>query len=171
MRVPYYCPYCNQRSTRRWNLDVHIKRKHGGYLLGRPSDPYVANNHPLYSKSLQLGHVTVADSVGETFQPRYLPQRSTVGTSQYSSRPIHRPMQTAHDHNYGDGLSQETLVKVDQLKRLLGKYSRYHANPDGILKLAIYNSNNGDTTFLDAKLEQLSLLDSYNNWQNGHNIE
>jgi hypothetical protein len=73
-KVPFYLfqlnESCDQRSTRRWNLDVHIERKHGG-LLGRSSDRSMANNPPLYSKDVQFGHATVADSVGD-FQPNYL---------------------------------------------------------------------------------------------------
>jgi hypothetical protein len=34
MRNLYNCPFCNQQSTRRWNLDIHIKRRHGG--IGQP---------------------------------------------------------------------------------------------------------------------------------------
>lgn len=89
MKDPYPCPYCNQRSTRRWNLDVHIKRKHGEYLLDRSSDRYIANNPPLYSKSLQLGHATVADSIGNALEPRYVPQQEAIETSQYSANPIY----------------------------------------------------------------------------------
>jgi hypothetical protein len=84
MRIPHYCPYCDQGSTRRWNLDVHIKRKHGG-LLGRSSDRSMANNPPLYSKNVQFGHATVADSLGDAFQPSYIPQQAPVEVSQYSA--------------------------------------------------------------------------------------
>jgi len=28
MRTPYYCPYCEQTSTRKGNLSTHIQRKH-----------------------------------------------------------------------------------------------------------------------------------------------
>src|SRR5215469_10137609 len=91
MRVPYYCPYCDQRSTRRWNLDVHIKRRHGGYLLGESLDRYIGSSTPnnLYRN---IGSATVTDSVGDSFQPTYIPQQAHVGISQYSSRPIHRPL-------------------------------------------------------------------------------
>jgi hypothetical protein len=34
MKNIYYCPQCDQHSTRRWNLETHIKRRHGG--TGRP---------------------------------------------------------------------------------------------------------------------------------------
>jgi len=34
MKNIYYCLDCDQRSTRRWNLQTHIKRRHGA--IGRP---------------------------------------------------------------------------------------------------------------------------------------
>jgi hypothetical protein len=119
MKVPYYCPYCDQRSTRRWNLDVHIKRRHGGYLLGRSSGRYVTNNPPLYSKSL-LGHATIADSVGETFQPRYIPQQAPIGTSPSTIRP---PLHTMGDQRNGS-LSPDAIQKIQELKALMNKYPR-----------------------------------------------
>ena len=27
---PYHCPHCLQTCSRRWNMKVHIQRKHGG---------------------------------------------------------------------------------------------------------------------------------------------
>ena len=43
---------------------------------------------------------------------------------------------------------------------LVYKYPQYHTNPDAIIRLAIYNSINGDNTLLDDKLEQLRTIDS-----------
>ncbi len=85
MRDPYQCPYCDQRSTRRWNLEVHIKRKHGGYLPDSSSDQSMANNPPLYSKSVPFE--TVADTVVDTSQPRYIPQQTPLGVLQYPASP------------------------------------------------------------------------------------
>ena|SRR5215469_13566045 len=160
MREPYICPYCDQRSTRRWNLDVHIKRKHGGYLLGRPSDRSMANNHPLYSKSVQFGHATMADSVGDAFQPRY-----STSIPQYSVSLMYPPRQIMDDPSYRTGLSQDTIVKIQELKRLVYKYPHYCANPDGIIRLAVYNSSKGDNTLIDGKLAQLRTIDRrLNGW-------
>ena len=156
MRDPYICPFCDQRSTRRWNLDVHIKRRHGGYLLGRSSGRYVANNPLWYRKSVQSGHATVADSIGDTFQPRYIPQQAPIGTSSSTIRPL---LHTMNDQRNG-GLSPDAIQKIRALKALMNKYPRYHTNPDGIIRLAIYNSINGDYTLLDDKLEQLRTIDS-----------
>jgi hypothetical protein len=138
MRYSYHCPYCDQRSTRRWNLDVHIKRKHGGYLLGRSSGPYMTNN-PLFDRNrVQFGHATIADSVGDAFQPRY----SSI--PQYYASPMYPPMQTMNDPSNRTGLSQDTVIKIQELKRLVYKYPHYCAIPDGAIRLAIYNSIKGD---------------------------
>jgi hypothetical protein len=155
MRQPYICPYCNQRSTRRWNLDVHIKRKHGGYLLGRSSGPYMTNNPLFDRKSVQFGHATIPDSVGDAFQPRH-----SISIPQHSPSPMYPPRQTMNDPGNRTGLSQDTIVKIQELKRLVYKYPRYHYNPDGVIQYATYFSINGDTTLLDDKLEQLRTIDS-----------
>jgi hypothetical protein len=63
------------------------------------------------------------------------------------------------DQNYETGLSPETKRKIDELTRLINKYSRYCTNPDNLLELAIFNSINGDDTLLDGKLEQLRTID------------
>src|SRR5215472_9283321 len=84
MREPYICPYCDHRSTRRWNLDVHIKRKHGGYLLGESSDRHMAINPFWYKHSnpyRDFRSATVADSVGDASLPRYIRKQAPVETS------------------------------------------------------------------------------------------
>jgi hypothetical protein len=134
-----------------------MKRKHGGFLLGKSWDGYMANNPPLYNKSVQLGHATVADT---SFQSRYIPQQAPLGTSQYSASAMHRPRQIMDDQRYGTGVSQETTHKIDQLKRLVYKYRQYQNNdPDEIVKWAINGALKGDTQFLDKKLEQLQMIE------------
>jgi hypothetical protein len=62
---PAHCLADDKDATSCYNLtfEIHIKRKHGGYLLGRSSDRYMANNPPSYKKSVRLVDATVADSV------------------------------------------------------------------------------------------------------------
>ncbi|MFZ0512341.1 MAG: hypothetical protein WAM14_12100 [Candidatus Nitrosopolaris sp.] len=57
-------------------------------------------------------------------------------------------------------LSQETILKIDELQRLLCKHPQYCTNPDAILKWAVQCSINGDNRFLDEKLVQLRSIDS-----------
>jgi hypothetical protein len=52
-------------------------------------------------------------------------------------------------------LSRETILKIEELKRLIYRYSQYHHNPSAVIKCIIYYCNSGDNTLLDEKLEQL----------------
>jgi hypothetical protein len=157
MREPYICQYCDQRSTRWWNLKIHMKRKHGGFLLGH-HHRNLGSNPPWYSKSVPFE--TVADSVGNTFQPIYLPQQGPPQIPQNFANPLYRPMPTMNDQRCGASLSQGAVQKIQELKRLMNRYPQYHTDPDGIIRLAIYNSINGDNNLLDDKLEQLRTIDS-----------
>jgi hypothetical protein len=67
-------------------------------------------------------------------------------------------MQITDNQNYGTGLSEEKILKIQEFKLLMNKYSCCHTNPDEIIKLAIFNSINGDDTLLDSKLGQLSSI-------------
>jgi Zinc finger, C2H2 type len=145
MRHGYICPHCDQSSTRWWNLKIHMKRKHGGFLLGKSSDQYMTNNPPLYNKSVQLGHATVADT---SFQSRYIPQQAPLGTSQYSAGPMYSPRQTIDDQTYGTSLPQSATQKIQEFKALMNKYPKYHNNPDDIIRWAIYNSINDNNSFV-----------------------
>jgi hypothetical protein len=39
MNIPYQCPHCDRVSTRKWNLSIHIGRRHKGkynpFLIGK----------------------------------------------------------------------------------------------------------------------------------------
>jgi hypothetical protein len=150
MKVPYYCPYCDQRSTRRWNLDFHIKRRHGGYLGTYP--PWYKSN-PYHS----IGPATVADSIGDTFQPGYIPQQASIGTSPSTIRP---PLHTMDDQRNG-GLSPGAILKIEQLRRLMNQHTRYFRNPDAIIGCATYYSIHGDNPLLDEWLERLHMIGKF----------
>src|SRR5947209_429637 len=154
MKEPYICQYCDQRSTRWWNLKIHMKPKHGGFLLGKSSDRNLGSNPPSYKSNSHhsVGSATVADSIGNTFQSRYIPQQAP-GTN---------PMHTIHDQNYETGLSPETKRKIDEVTRLMNKYPQFHTNTNGIIRWAINSAVKGDNQFLDEKLEQLRIIDFYN---------
>jgi hypothetical protein len=164
-RLTYVCATCSETFTRKYSGKRHNNNLHYGaaeivrlidYLAGRSSGQYTANNPFWYKRSNHnIGSATVADSV--------VPQQAPLGTSQYSSRSIHRPVPAMDHQSYRTGLSRET--KLEELKRLVYKYAQFHNNsPDAIVGYANYWSINGDDTFLDAKLQQLIRLDSYNRW-------
>jgi len=39
------------------------------------------------------------------------------------------------------GFSQDTIVKIDELRRLMNRYPKYNMNPNGIIRWAIHSSN------------------------------
>jgi hypothetical protein len=56
-------------------------------------------------------------------------------------------------------LSQQTRLKIEELKRLVYKYRQCHYNPGAVINCIVYYCNNGDNTLLDEKLEQLRSID------------
>jgi hypothetical protein len=114
----------------------------------------MADNPGSYRNSIQFGH---ADSVFDGFQPKY-----STNIQQYSGSTMYPPMQIMEDH--GTGLSQDTIIKIQELKRLAYRYPHYCAIPDGAIKLAIYYSINRDNTLLDQMLELLRSVDAMNKY-------
>jgi hypothetical protein len=171
-RPNYVCTVCSEHFTRKYSGKRHNQNLHSGaaeivrlidYLAGRSSGQYKPDNPFWYKRNNPYDNVgsSVADSVGNTFQPRYLPQQAPLGTSQYSASPTYRPLATMDDQSFGTGLSQETTQKIDELKRLVYKYRQYQNNdPDEIVRLVVYYCINGDNRLLDDKLEQLRNIES-----------
>jgi hypothetical protein len=137
-------------------------------------------SHPFWYKRREkrihkFSHATVADNMGDTFPPRGLQQQTQPpsittpplsppsafqsqsqppGVSPYPTDQTFQHIDTSND----DGtLSQETMLKIQELKRLV---HRYHSNPDAVIKCVTYFSINGDNTILDEKLEQLRSIDA-----------
>jgi hypothetical protein len=127
-RPSYVCTICSEHFTRKYSAQRHNNNLHYGaaeivrlidYLAGRSSGEYTSNN-PFWFKrnNHNIGSATVADSVGDTFQFRYILQQAP--RSQYYPRPIDRPLPTMDHQSYVAGLSRET--KLQELKMLVYKY-------------------------------------------------
>ena len=172
-RPSYVCTVCSEHFTRKSSAKRHNHNIHNGvaeivrlidYLAGRSSGQYMPDNPFWYKPNnpyFNFGSATIADNVGDAFQPRYIPQQKPLGISQYStSSQILRPTNREDQQRHGTGLSQHTVVKIEELKRLVYKYPQYQNNdPDGIIKWAVLCSINGDNRFLNEKLEQLRSID------------
>jgi hypothetical protein len=78
-RKKWYCLRCSQRSARRWNLKVHIKRRHNG--IGEPiheevkneiSSQFFYHNQPYFVNDLSLesskGKEKERDTIDEIYQ-------------------------------------------------------------------------------------------------------
>ena len=62
---------------------------------------------------------------------------------------------------YGTSLSQDTILKIEELKQLVNKYHQYqNIDPDVIVKWAVHGAINGDTKFLHDKVDLLHTIES-----------
>jgi hypothetical protein len=175
-RPSYVCAICSEHFTRKYSARRHNHNLHNGaaeivrlidYLAGRSSGQYTANNPFWFKRNNQLhnfGSATAADGLDDTFRPTYIPQQAPSEISQYSASPINRSLPTMNDASYRTGLTQDNIVKIQELKRLAYKYPHYCAIPDEAIKFAIYNSIIGDNTLLDQMLEQLRSVDAMNKY-------
>jgi len=73
MRSPWYCPYCEQTSQRRWNISTHIERKHPG-LDNPPAEmkrvTHLQRKHPgLDNPPAEMKRITVIDSYSSKPMP------------------------------------------------------------------------------------------------------
>jgi hypothetical protein len=169
MRNLYYCPYCNQQSTRRWNLEIHIKRRHGiGQPIGKvPHAPLqspgklVSNNwHTnVYDKSM-----TPNNSSGQyppshplwyskQIQPQF--ENRVVADTPFSLETLQQPNVSPYS---------TPQQKLEELRLLLGKFSS-PPNAQVILDLAKFNLSQGDERYLNDRLEQLRMLDKSQSWR------
>jgi hypothetical protein len=175
-RPNYVCTTCSEHFTRKHSGKRHNHNLHNGaaeiirlidYLAGRTSGQYTPNNPFWFKRNNPYGNIgpaTIADSIGNTFEPTYLPQQGPPQISENFANPLYRRTPTTENQSYGTALSQNTIVKIQELKLLMNKYPQYCTNSDGLIRLAIYNSINGDDTLLDGKLEQLRRVDAINKY-------
>ena len=77
-----------------------------------------------------------------------------------TDRTVQSPSMNTTDNEQTTTLSQETRLKIAELKRLVYRYSQYHRNPGAVINCIVYYCNNGDNTLLDEKLEQLRSIDA-----------
>ena len=166
-------------------LEYLVSRSTGQYHASHPSWYARCSKE---KRVHNLG-TTAADSVGDTFRPGGLQQQGQYQHHQQSlgeqeryprqqqqavsqSIPPAAPpypadqtfqsqsIDTTDDEETTTTLSQETRLKIEELKRLLYKYPQYHYNPVAVIACVIHFCNDGDNTFLDEKLEQLRMIDS-----------
>src|SRR5580765_7065493 len=63
MKQPYYCPYCDQVSMRKWNLSTHMQRRHKGQW-----DPFKMGKETVLTDSV---YPTQNNNKYESFLPQF----------------------------------------------------------------------------------------------------
>ena len=179
-RPTYVCTTCSEHFTRKYSAKRHnitVHHNNGGgeivplveYLVGRNSGKYEASRPSWYRRAKEkrihnFGHA--ADSMGGQYHhyPQYQ-QRAQSPSMPLPSLPPpasqgvspSQPMNTTNDHGTP---SQETVLKIQEFKRLVYRHPIF-SNPDMVIQCVTHFSIiNGDNTLLDEKLEQLRALDA-----------
>ena len=176
-RPTYVCASCSEHFSRKYSATRHNITIHNGrgeivplldFLVGRSSGRYLASHPSWYRRSEKrihrFGHATVTESMGDSFRPGGLQQQTPFQSTPTLSSPPSEPLYPGASPYPTDlisqptgTLSQETMLKIQELKKLVYRHPIY-SNPDGVVKCVTYFSINGDNTLLDEKLEQLRAL-------------
>jgi hypothetical protein len=85
------------------------------------------------------------------------PQPQPPDVSPYPTGQIFQPVYMRNDQGT---LPEETILKIQELKRLMYRYSQYHSNPGAVINCIVYYCINGDNSLLGEKLEQLRSIDA-----------
>jgi hypothetical protein len=166
-------------------LEYLVGRSSGRYRADHPFWYHRRSDKRIH----RYGDVTtVADSMGDTFWPgglqqgqyqyhqqsleeqeKYRQQQALshsipppAAASPYPTDQMFQsqPMKTTDDEEKTTTTTlSQTILKIQELKRLIYKYSNF-SNPDGFINCVTYLSINGDEKFLDEKLEQLDEIDA-----------
>jgi hypothetical protein len=179
--------FTRRYSATRHNLTIHNGRGEIvpllEYLAGRNSGRYHASHPSWYrrrrSKENRIhnfGHAISADSMGN-FQHRVLQQQtpfqstpralSLPSTSQPQpqpqgvlSYPTDRISEPIEKTNHQGPISQETLLKIQEVKKLVNQYPQ-DSGADAFVKCATFYSSNGDNTILDEMLQNLRMISNF----------
>ena len=141
------------------------RRSEKFYKLGRPTIADSIGDAPGFQRQQQGQYHFHQQSLGE--QERYhrqwqLEQSLSLSPTAIQNQPPQDVLpyptdQTFQSQSTDDEktttLSQETTLKIQELKRLVYRYAQYYRNPDAIIKCATYWSINGDNMILDEMLE------------------
>jgi len=176
-RLTYVCATCSEHFTRKYSARRHNLTLHNGsgeivrlleYLAGRSSGRYLPSHPSWYRRTQKWDNPTgnnynsefgLADSGRDMFKPgnglQLVPQGNIYKNSHYSTSPILQATHKTVDQPYGTQ-SQETSLKIKELKRLLSKH--YFPHGDTILRWAVMSAK-ADERYLNEKLAQLRKID------------
>jgi hypothetical protein len=181
--------FTRKYSATRHNLTIHDNRGEIvpllEYLAGRNSGRYRPSRPSLYRRPSKkrihrFGHAISADSMGD-FRPRGLQQQQTPfqsiqtpralslpSTSQAQpqpqgvlSYPPDRISEPIEKTNHQGPISQETLLKIQEVKRLVNQYPQDSGADAFVRRCATFYSINGDNTILDEMLQNLRMISNF----------
>src|SRR5215207_2581628 len=116
--VKYYCPYCTQTSSRKWNLEVHLQRRHQGMgePVGSGQVKFAYDWRPHYKADPRKERPKMASHYSRRFDGAIFSYNDEMTTYKGGKRDY-----------LGDIL--ETLHKVTEIKRLTKELSPQYQQP------------------------------------------
>jgi hypothetical protein len=126
-KEPYHCPHCRQTCSRKWNLKVHIQRRHGG--IGQQpigsvsqctSPEFIPGMSSLGANDRYLHHEASPDYV-------HLPSES-YSDKREESTPL--PLRTSKEKDASDRLL-ETIRMAVEIRKMLSKQPQSFSSPSG----------------------------------------
>jgi hypothetical protein len=174
VRLTYVCATCSEIFTRKYSATRHNHTIHNNrgeivslleYLAGRNSGRYRLSYPSLYRRGRREERNThaitvAADYMGDTYRQQdpspsiALPSLPSPATQDVS------PSQPTTTTNNQGILSQDTMLKIQELRSLLRSYPHFCPDVDAFIRSIIYFCNNGDRSFLDEKLEELRMINN-----------
>jgi len=96
----------------------------------------------------------------QSLSPSIPPSQAAIQPLNISPYPTDQIFQSESTHITTDDeqtttLTQETTLKIQELKKLVYRYPQYHRYPAAVISCVIHFCNNGDNTLLEEKLEEL----------------
>jgi hypothetical protein len=134
------CPKCGQRSSRRWNMEVHIARAHG---MGEPIEIEKSANEDTYEPSDSYKSNTNNGSFRKSFSSATFPKASTAKTSKISRSQKIFPYSDTVDRYYQMAVEfDENQKKIKKIKNVFTQFplfTRQHndANPLNAIRKTI----------------------------------
>jgi hypothetical protein len=154
-RTEYRCPYCDQTSSRKWNIQIHIQRRHDNKIVQAQ-----LGSDPLHYPSSIYAHQKLQDA-NNSSQNFY-----------YNSLSFQAPLQgndstskmTDHIRDM-----HETMYQIAEIKKISNQFQTSFGSTDIISTLSMQQSGNSNTRLEWLKdYASLGMLD--NMLRNNKNI-
>jgi hypothetical protein len=114
-------PNCTHRSSRRWNMGIHIRRWHGG--IGEPVELEKAGHEETSSSSGSNKNNVDNDSFGRSVSSRIFPKPPSSETNKISKRHNIWPGSDIIDQYYQTALEfEENRNKIKKITEIFGQF-------------------------------------------------
>jgi hypothetical protein len=126
-KMKWKCPSCSEESIRKWNIEVHIKRRHIGHALPVPFD-HDASVKQQERYSDPVHHSRLYNIFGDQDVSKLWPFTSEITSEKDPLDDILNAMQSIHNHNLTISMTSNTRRTLynQTLPPALPRYFGHH---------------------------------------------